>query len=110
MTRYIQSPEPPYELMEVGADYTLPPINPHQADGSLWGDRHYEGMRATDGADIGSRTKHREYMKAKGLTTIDDYKDTWAKAEKERAEFRSGKRGSVTREDIRRTISQLANR
>jgi len=26
--------------------------------GSLWGDRHYDGLRATDGADISTRKKH----------------------------------------------------
>ena len=30
---------------------------------ALAGDRHYEGMRATDGTDISSRSKHRAYMK-----------------------------------------------
>jgi putative FmdB family regulatory protein len=53
------------------------------------GDRHYDGMQATDGTPIDSRSKHREYMKRKGLTTIDDYTQTWAKAEKERQEYRS---------------------
>lgn len=52
---------------------------------ALAGDRHYDGMRAPDGADISSRSKHRAYMKAKNVTTIDDFKDTWAKAATERA-------------------------
>lgn len=57
---------------------------------ALAGDRYYDGLRATDGTDISSRTKHREYMKQRGLTTADDFKDTWAKAQKERNELRSG--------------------
>ena len=57
---------------------------------ALAGDRHYEGLRATDGTDIGSRTKHRAYMKAKGLTTIDDYSETWKRDAKERAERLAG--------------------
>jgi hypothetical protein len=49
------------------------------------GDSHYDGLRSPmDGADISSRTKHREYMRRHGLTTTDDYKDTWAKAAKDR--------------------------
>lgn len=56
---------------------------------SHFGDRHYDGMRSTDGTPIDSRSKHREYMKRKGLTTIDDYTQTWAKAEKERQAYRS---------------------
>lgn len=77
----------------------------------LAGDRHYDGLRTTDGADISTRTKHREYMKKHSLTTVDDYKDTWAKAEAARAEYRQGKSGgAITRDDIARTIAQLQNR
>lgn len=57
---------------------------------ALAGDRHYDGMRATDGTDISTRTKHREYMKANGLTTVDDFKNTWKDAAKERENMRSG--------------------
>jgi hypothetical protein len=57
---------------------------------TLAGDRHYDGMRATDGTDIGSRSKHREYMKRNNLTTIDDFSKTWSKAAEERQAFRSG--------------------
>ena len=46
--------------------------------------RFYENTAATDGTDIGSRRKHRDYMKAHGLTTADDYTETWKRAEKER--------------------------
>lgn len=59
---------------------------------ALAGDRHYDGLRASDGTDISSRTKHREYMKRHGLTTADDFKDTWAKAQREREEYRMGSR------------------
>lgn len=51
---------------------------------ALAGDRYYDGLRAPDGSDISSRTKHREYMKRNGLTVADDYKGEWARAEKER--------------------------
>lgn len=57
---------------------------------ALAGDRHYDGMRAPDGTDISSRTKHRAYMKAKGVTTIDDYSGTWKRDAKERAERLAG--------------------
>ena len=49
--------------------------------GILWGDRGYEGLRTTDGVAIDTRTKHREYMRANGLTTMDDFKGTWEQAE-----------------------------
>lgn len=47
----------------------------------------YEGLRASDGTVIDTRAKHREYMRLHGFTTTDDYKESWAKAQKERADF-----------------------
>jgi len=80
----------------------------HVDAGALWGDRGYEGLRTTDGVDISSRSKHREYMRRHGLTTADDYKDTWAKAEAAREIYRQGKGGgAVTRNDIAETIARL---
>lgn len=70
---------------------------------ALAGDRHYDGMRATDGTDISSRTKHREYMKRNGLTTSDDFTGAWQKAEKERAELRTA---TFQDKDLRQTIEQ----
>ena len=80
-------------------------------DGILWSDRSYDGLKAPDGTDISSRTKHRAYMQSRGLTTIDDFKDTWANAEKARDAYRTqGIGGAVSREDIGRAIHQLENR
>jgi hypothetical protein len=36
-------------------------------------DRFYENTQATDGTDIGSRRKHREYMKRTGLAPSSDF-------------------------------------
>lgn len=48
-------------------------------------DRFYEGVRATDGTDIGSRRKHRAYMKDRGLAPADDFSPSWyAKQHKDR--------------------------
>lgn len=103
--RFIQMKEPPYELIEVTEDY----VSPARGDSVLWGDRSYEGMQAPDGTDISSRTKHREYMKAKGLTTMDDFKDSWAKAKESRERYYQ-QGGSFKRADIERAIYQLQNR
>ena len=104
--RFIQRREPPYDLIEITDDY-LPEV---RADsGALWGDRSYDGMRAPDGTDISTRTKHREYMKATGLTTMDDFKDSWAKAKAERERYYT-EGGSFKRADIERAIYQLQNR
>jgi hypothetical protein len=77
--------------------------------GSLWGDRHYDGLRATDGADISTRKKHRDYMRKMGLTTADDYKSDWAKAQKAREHYMQHG-GSIRRQDVERVIEKLQNR
>lgn len=104
--RYIQSKEPPYELIEISDDYQAPLRND---SGALWGDASYDGLRATDGTDISSRTKHREYMKANNLTTVDDFQESWAKA-KERREHYMKHGGSFDRAAIERAIYQVQNR
>ncbi len=53
-------------------------------------DLYMDGTRATDGTDIGSRRKRREYMQQNGLADASDYEGVWAKAEKERERFFSG--------------------
>lgn len=72
-------------------------------------DNHYEGLRATDGTDISTRKKHRDYMKQHGLTTVDDYKDSWAKKKTMRKNYYQ-KGGTITRDHIRRIIHQLENK
>jgi len=103
--RFIQDPVT-YELIEVTKDYATPTRND---SGALWGDRHYDGLRATDGTDISSRSKHREYMRANNLTTADDFTDTWAKAQKERDSYHT-QGGSFRRQDVERAIHELQNR
>jgi|SRR5262245_34014341 len=70
-------------LVEVGqAALDLP------ADaGALWGDAHYRDLRAPDGTPIDTRTKHRAYMRDRGLTTADDYTHEWRRAREEREAF-----------------------
>lgn len=57
---------------------------------AIMADRWREGSAATDGTDIGSRSKEREYMKVHGLAHAKDFTQTWQKAEQERAARRSG--------------------
>lgn len=102
--RFIQSREPPYDLFEVTEDY----INSRSVP--VVGDRHYDGLQATDGTDISTRSKHREYMKKNGLTTADDFTESWSKAAQQRAEYFQGKSGAISREDVARAISQLENK
>jgi hypothetical protein len=70
-------------------------------------DRFYENTVATDGTDIGSRRKHRDYMKANNLTTMDDFKSTWDKAAREREAIRQGQHDKKERrEQIERALHQ----
>lgn len=75
------------ELIEVGSDYEPPPRDAARQAGLLWNDRAYQD--AND-PRFSSRTQHREFMKANGLTTVDDFKETWRNAEKRRVESRAG--------------------
>jgi hypothetical protein len=73
----------------------------------LAGDRSYAGLRAPDGSDISTRSKHREYMRRNGLTTADDFTETWKRAEAERDRYRTGQGGgAVTRDDIARVFDR----
>jgi len=40
-------------------------------------ERSYTDLRASDGTDISTRAKHREYMRRNNLTTVDDFRSTW---------------------------------
>jgi hypothetical protein len=95
---------------------TLVPAHEYLGANALYApilmDRFYENTKATDGRDIGSRRKHRAYMKEKGLTTIDDYTQTWKKQAKERGEFLSGTSTHDTkdrREDVARVWHERMN-
>ena|SRR5580765_61335 len=72
------------KLIEVGPGYRAPPRG---ADEILWNDRAYQDM---NDPRFNSRKSHREYMKRNGLSTMDDYKDQWAKQAKERERFYKG--------------------
>jgi hypothetical protein len=95
-------------LVEV--DLNTNGTNRQAADGALWGDRHYDGLTTTDGVDISSRTKHREFMKRHGLATYDDFKGEFDKREADRSAYRTGERGSVSRSDIEQAIHRLMGR
>jgi hypothetical protein len=70
--------------------------------------RFYENTAATDGTDIGSRRKHREYMKRNGLAMADDFKKEWSSAERERRAIQTGEVDrKARREAVERAIYQL---
>lgn len=103
--RYIQDPVT-FEMIEVTADYVPQPRENAKNRGALWNDRHYDGVRATDGTDISTRKKHRDYMKRNNLATVDDFKQTWAQAQNARENYYT-RGGSIQRSDIERAMYQV---
>lgn len=74
-------------------------------------DRRYENTCATDGTDISSRRKREAYMQANGLADPSDFKDTWAKAAKEREAYRKGETVNPSyREAVGRAEYELSKR
>jgi hypothetical protein len=62
-------------------------------DAPIMVDRFYEGTAATDGTDIGSRRKHRDYMARNGLAPADDFSPGWyAKIQKDKERERKASR------------------
>lgn len=60
----------------------------------------YNNLRATDGTDISSRTKRRDYMRAKGLADASDFTEHWQKKAKERESILSGEADTKERREI----------
>jgi UDP-N-acetylmuramoylalanine-D-glutamate ligase len=90
------------QAFEVGADYQR-----HEERQPVFTDRYMEGVTATDGADIGSRVKRREYMRAHNLADFDDFRHTFEKMQKEReATFRTPSKAERV-EAVREAIQQL---
>lgn len=74
MPRYVSRPGHPKASKWGFVDVNdLGPEPELAANAPILAGRFYENTAATDGTDIGSRRKHRDYMKAKGWTTSSDY-------------------------------------
>lgn len=85
-----------HQLEELGAeDITAPsPIRRSEAE-------IYSNLQATDGTDLSTRKRHRDYMAANDLVMTSDVKGVIAKAEAVRQLHREGK--STPEEKRRRT-------
>lgn len=89
-------------LVEISAEWTDAPKK-----GAPVTDLYMDGVRATDGTDIGSRVKRRAYTEAHNLADADDFKGEWAKAAKQReAFFQGNSKDSGRREAIERAMYQ----
>jgi hypothetical protein len=97
---YTMGGSPLPEPVEVTEDFQSTPGRQ-----PLFTDRFMEGDRATDGTDIGSRAKRRQYMQAHGLADVSDFTEHWKRAEAER---NNPSRGKVERvEAIRKAFQVL---
>jgi hypothetical protein len=101
--RFVQMPDG--ELIEVGDDY----LGESRASNRYIGDAYYDGNRAPDGTDISTRSKHRAYMKEKGLTTVDDFAGEFAKRAEQRERFQRDGYDPTRRRMIEESIRYLAN-
>ena len=74
----------------------------------LAADETLSDLRATDGTDISSRTKRAKYMKENNLAMADDFKETWAQFQSQRAKhFTDGSDDRRARRDeISRVVYQ----
>lgn len=91
--------------IEISDDWREPP----QAVNAPVTDLYMDGVRASDGADIGSRKKRREYMKLRNLADADDFKGEWGKAAEQRERVFRGlpdSQVSERREAIARAIER----
>lgn len=84
---YTMGGNPLPEPVEVSDDFQ---IHAERSDTHIMADRWREGSRATDGTDIGSRAKERDYMRATGLAHASDFTQTWQKAAETKSERRAG--------------------
>jgi hypothetical protein len=107
--RYVKSDSGEVVPVEVSPDYTG--WGEPGARVELMLDGHYEGLRATDGTPIDSRTKHREYMHRHGVTVASDYTQTWAKAAEKRADlFSTGGDHRARRAAVEQAVAKLERR
>lgn len=94
-------------LVEAGSDY-----RPDLRDGHCRSEAEiYGNCVATDGADLSSRRRHREYMERNGLTVASDYKQSWETAHNERKKVFAGDWDNEgRRQDVVRAFEQAEKR
>ena len=105
---YTMAGQPLAEPVELTEDAVLP----EDTQAPVYTDRYMEGLQATDGTDISSRAKRREYMRRNNLADADDFKGTWAKAAQEgpRLFEAKGYDKAARREAIGRALYNLEKR
>ena len=87
--------------VRVDDEWTQPDTGPsHKSEEEVYGK-----VTATDGTDLSTRKRHAEYMKRNNLTIDADFKESWARAAKERDAVLSGTHEGE-RKEIRETVGR----
>lgn len=74
-------------------------------------DAGFDNLRASDGTDLTSRSRWKQYMHDNNLTIANDWKETWAKAAKRREAVVTGKyRDPKRTEAVRRIVNEMSPR
>jgi hypothetical protein len=95
------------ESFEVGQDWRAT----GRGEGHKSEEEVYGHIQATDGTDLSTRRRHREYMAAKGITLAEDYRDAWTKASQERADYYTrGPDKRAVRESLERAVYQVTQK
>lgn len=92
------------ELVEVTSDYVAPTRSGGTSgDAALWNDRLYQ-----DGGDprFSSRAQHRDFMRRNGLTTADDFRNSWPKDQQRRVDFREKGTDPSRKQDVIRALDK----
>lgn len=76
-------------------------------DAPIMVDRFYENTKTVDGVDIGSRAKHRAYMKDRGLAPADDFSPGWYEAERRKTADQAKRE---RRETLERAFYEISNK
>jgi hypothetical protein len=84
--RFVYCPERG-ECVEVGADWT----DTERRAQTITEELVYGKIQSTDGEDLSSRKKHREYMKRNGVTLASDYSDEYRQRAESRKEMQESK-------------------
>lgn len=95
--------------MEVTPDY----VGQRRTEGRKSEEEVYGHITATDGTDLSTKRRHREYMHEHNLTIANDFSGTWDKAAKEMKSAQtpgSGYDSRARRDDLGRAMHALRNR
>ena len=108
--RYVYKPGHPkatqFGFVKI-TDIESEPISHNALNAPILMDRFYENTAATDGVDIGSRRKHKEYMKQRDLAPTSDFSPEWYAKQKRAKELDTNK---IRREDVSRATYEVLDR